>query len=194
MLTYVLVNEDGDKLATAVLAIESSGGRTTLFQSFTSDSTSDATAVVVDSASLKPISALRKIVEPDGDEERIEVEYTEDAVLIRQGEDKQSGLSVGEHSYDNDMTLFLWRTLPFAEGYEGSYTTIITNRRDSQKVNLLVTGKETITVPAGTFDAWRLEITTTNARQIAWYADTQERQLVRYDNDRDVIFELTSQP
>jgi hypothetical protein len=118
------------------------------------------------------------------------VEYTEDGALIKQGDEKQSGLSVPEFSYDNDTSLFLWRTLPFAEGYEGSYTTIITNHRARQKVNLHVVGLESVTVPAGTFEAWRLVITTSNARQTAWFANTPERELVRYDNDRDLIFEL----
>jgi hypothetical protein len=188
--SYVLVSDGGEVLGSAVLSVLVEGDRTTLTQEFSSDAASDVIKVTVDSATLRPIASEREIREPDGDVERIEVEYTEDGALIRQSDDKQSGLSVEEHSYDNDTSLFLWRTLPFAEDYEGSYNTIITNRRNEQKVNLRVDGMETVTVPAGTFEAWRLIITTSNARQIAWFADTPERQLVRYDNDRDLIFEL----
>ncbi len=192
--TYALVNEDGDELGQAVLSVEIDGDRTTLTQVFASEDAEDTTTVTVDSMTLKPVASVRDILEPDGDEEHIEVEYTEDGARIRQGDDKQSGLSVPEHSYDNDTSLFLWRMLPFAEGYEGSYNTLITNHRTRQKVNLRVEGLESVTVPAGTFEAWRLVITTSNARQVAWYANTPERQLVRYDNDRDVIFELTDGP
>ena len=187
---YRLINEDGDELGEAILSIAVEGELTTLVQEFLSDDARDTTTVEVNSLTLKPVASERDIREPDGDEERIEVEYTETEALIRQGEDKQSGLSVPEHSYDNDTSLFLWRTLPFAASYEGSYNTIITNHRTKQKVNLRVDGLESVTVPAGTFEAWRLVITTSNARQIAWYANTPERQLVRYDNDRDLIFEL----
>ncbi len=187
---YRLVNEDGDELGEAVLSVAIDGELTTLVQEFLSGEAADTTTVKVDSVTLKPVTSERDIREPDGDEERIEVEYTENDVLIRQGDDKQSGLSVPEHSYDNDTSLFLWRTLPFADGYEGSYNTIITNHRTKQKVNLRVAGLESVTVPAGTFEAWRLVITTSNARQIAWFTNTPERQLVRYDNDRDLIFEL----
>ncbi|HEU0074751.1 MAG TPA: DUF3108 domain-containing protein [Dehalococcoidia bacterium] len=189
--TYALVDDDGGELGTGVLTVSVEDDVTRLIQTFSSDAAHDTIEVVVDSATLKPISSLREIEETDGDETRIEVEYTEDGALIKQNDDKQSGLSVPEHSYDNDTSLFLWRTLPFAEGYQGSYNTIITNHRTRQKVNLRVTGLETVIVPAGTFEAWRLVITTSNARQIAWFADTPERPLVRYDNDRDVIFELT---
>lgn len=188
--TYILVDDDGKHLGDAILAVVLDGDTTRLEQTFISDAAHDSIEVVVDSATLKPISSLRQIEESDGDETRIEVEYTEDGALIKQNDDKQSGLSVPEHSYDNDTSLFLWRTLPFADGYEASYTTIITNHRSRQKVNLRVEGIEMVTVPAGTFEAWRLVITTSNARQIAWFADTPERTLVRYDNDRNLIFEL----
>ena len=49
-------------------------------------------------------------------------------------------------------------------------------------------------MPAGEFTAWRLEISTANAKQVAWYADTPTRPLLKYDNDRNVIFELESLP
>jgi hypothetical protein len=189
---YELVDNDGKSLGEAVLSVEIEGDRIMLWQEFESDDAEDTTIVTVDSASLKPIASEREIQEPDGDIERIDVEYNEDGALITRNEDEgtTTGLSVPGYSYDNDTSLFLWRTLPFTTGYEGSYTTIITNHRSRQKVNLRVTGLETITVPAGTFEAWRLEITTSNARQLAWYANTPERQLLRYDNDRNVIFEL----
>ena len=54
-----------------------------------------------------------------------------------------------------------------------------------------VTEKETVEVPAGTFQAWRLEIRSSGGKQKAWYADTETRPLVRYDNG-DLVFELVS--
>jgi hypothetical protein len=180
-----------------VHTIATTGNETTLTTRYESpNGNSDTTTVVVDAATLKPVSSLREIQNdnPD-DEDRITVAYTDDGATISTGDgDKQSGMSVDEHSYDNDTSLFLWRTIAFAEGYESSYITVITNRRDDQQVVLRVTGKETITVPAGQFDAWRLEVVTSNARQVAWFADTPEKPMVRYDNDRETVFELTSEP
>jgi len=196
IMTYRLVDDDGKQLAVGRLIVEVSQatGQTTLRQRFESETTEDSIDVVVDSRTLKPVSSRREIINdnPD-DEDLIEVMYTEAGASVTIG-DRQTGLSVPEHAYDNDSSLFLWRTLPFAEGYEGSYVTVITNRRSRQDVVLSVPRNETVTVPAGTFDCWRLEIATENARQVAWYADTPARPLIRYDNDRDVIFELTSRP
>jgi hypothetical protein len=193
-LDYKLVNDAGKELARGTLSVAALGATTKLSQKFESETTADSIDVIVDSKTLKPVSSVRTIdnENPD-DEDLIEVTYTEAGASVKVG-DRQTGLSVPEHAYDNDTSLFLWRTLPFADGYEASYVTIITNRRNRQDVVLNVRGKESVTVPAGTFECWRLEISTENARQVAWYADTPSRPLVKYDNDRDVIFELTSQP
>jgi hypothetical protein len=193
IMMYDVKTERGEMLGREHLRVEvQEGGRTTLSQLFTATDRRDESNVLVESATLKPISSTREIRTPD-DDEFIEATYTDAGVLIRQGE-RQSGLSVPEHSYDNDTSLFLWRTLPFAPGYESSYNTIITNFRSRQVVTLRVTGRETVNVAAGSFEAWRLEIKTSNANQVAWFADTPTRPLVKYDNDRNVIFELASRP
>ena len=193
-LSYVLKNDDGKELGRGTLAVEVSGSTTKLSQSFTSDSGTDESSVVVNSSDLKPQSGTRKIDSKDDDnDETVEVTYTEAGATIKQG-DKQSGISVPEHSYDNDTSLFLWRTIAFVEDYKGAYITIITNRRTRQDVTLVMKGKEQVTVPAGTYTAWKLEIQGANAKQHAWFADTPAKTLLKYDNDRNVIFELERLP
>jgi hypothetical protein len=191
-LEYRLVEDDGDQVGTGTLTVSQSGSNFELGAHFESDISDDTSKVIVRSQDLKPVSSRREIVTED-DTELIEVTYTDQGAVIKQG-DKQSGMSVPEHSYDNDSSLWLWRTIDFKENYESAYITLITNRRSRQTVVLEVTGKESVRVPAGTFDAWRLEIRTANARQVAWIADTPRRTLVKYDNDRNLIFELTSAP
>jgi hypothetical protein len=204
-LEYRLVDSSGKQLGEGTLTVASSGSNLELGSHFESETNNDTTKVVVNAQTLKPVSSSRQIITKD-DEELIEVTYTDKAsdegctvdlpkgcATIKQG-GKQSGMSVPEHAYDNDSSLWLWRTIDFAEGNEFAYRTLITNRRSEQTVVLEVGAKESVTVPAGTFDAWRLEIRTQNARQVAWIADTPKRALVKYDNDRNVIFELTSAP
>lgn len=193
-LEYVLLGSDGNQEATARLSIDAAGDTTTFTAYFESETHTDTITTVTDSETLKPISVKREATgETPEDDTLLEVEYTEEGAFIRVGE-RQSGISVGEHSYENETSLFLWRTIDFAEDYEASYTSVITNHRDDARVYLRVTGKETVTVPAGDFDTWRLEIIASNARQIAWIADTPERTLVRYDNDRGLVFELVTPP
>lgn len=196
-VTYVLKDGAGRETARGTFTIATSSGATTLTQRYAAGGNSDEASVVVDSQTLKPQSATRLISGSDDDQEELQVTYTEQdgaiRAVIRQG-DKQSGLTVPEHAYDNDSSLFLWRTIDFREGYEARYVTIITNRRDRHTVEIKVAGKEQVTVPAGQFAAWRLEIETENAHQVAWFADTAARTLVKYDNDRGTIWELATAP
>jgi hypothetical protein len=196
-LEYRLVDASGAEVAAGVHTIEEDGDQFVLGTHYENAAgNSDTITVVVDGETLKPVSSLR-LIENDNpdDEDRIEAAYTDESVTITTGDgDKQSGLTLEEHSYDNDTSLFLWRTIAFGEGYEASYITVLTNQRNDQQVVLRVPRKETVNVPAGEFIAWRLEIITSNARQVAWYADTPHRPLVRYDNDRGTVWELTSAP
>jgi len=190
---YVLKSKGkGEVVGRTTLSVATSDSNVELSQSFAGDNATDVSTVVADAQTLKPVSATRKIKNTKDDRELV-VTYSKDGALIKDG-DKQSGISVPEHAYDNDASLFLWRTLAFADGYQGKYVTMITNRRTRQEVMLKVRGKETVRVPAGEFTAWRLEIAADDAKQVAWIADTPARTLVRYDNDNGLIFELEKAP
>jgi hypothetical protein len=190
---YVLKNKsNGEVVGRTTLGVANSGANTELKQSFANDTATDVSTVIVDGTTLKPVSSTRQIKNPK-DARELQVTYSKDGALIKDG-DKQSGISVPEHAYDNDASLFIWRTLAFADGYEAKYVSMITNHRTKQDVTLRVRGKETVRVPAGEFTAWRLEIKAEDANQVAWIADTPARTLLRYDNDRGLVFELEKAP
>jgi hypothetical protein len=156
----------------------------------------DETTAVSDSTTLAPLSVDRVIDGPDG-ERHWEVTYVNGTAVVNQRSDedeREDRLSTPAHSYDSATDLFLWRTIDFREGYETTYVDILTAVLAKPEVisqKLEVRGKETVEVPAGTFEAWRLKISSGDGDQTAWYADTPERPLVRYDNGRQV-FELLS--
>jgi hypothetical protein len=191
-LRYLLIDKSGKQAGSGTLTVSREGANTRLGQSFTNGQNNDETSVIVDSRSLKPVSSTRTITGPSSKEE-LSVSYTSDGALIKQG-DKQSGLSVPEHAYDNDTSLFLWRTLRFEPGNDLSYVAIITNRRSRQTVELKVIGREPVTVPAGDFQAWRVEVHGQGSTQTAWYGDVPSRPLVKYDNSAGTIFQLQSKP
>ena len=56
---------------------------------------------------------------------------------------------------------------------------------------LEVKGVEHVTVPAGSFEVWHLEVSSDGTDQDAWYSTEDSRVLVKYDNGPQV-FELTS--
>ena len=206
VLSYVLLNESEDEeVGRGTLSLFEAGGETTLYQSF-SNVEGDATdeSVLVTEALLEPLRGSRELIDAESDERRtVDTEYgTLDdgdyGVRIRQevfdpaeadeADSKRCNpLGLPESAYDNDSSLFLWRTLPFEERLEVQYTAAIPNRRDSRVVTLLVDEVEEIETPAGTFDAWHILIIAEGQSHDAWFDVEAPHRMVRYDNDQQVF-------
>lgn len=193
----VLDDEDQDVGTLEMTIEEARDGRVRLHQYFDfpeAGFVNDAT-VVAGAEDLAPVSTSFQIQGPEGDL-MCGAAYLDGKVVVeRVGEDgeRTDELNVPRAAYDSWSDLFLWRTLPFAEGYDVEYTDVLSctlARSQKQRVGLEVKGLEEVTVPAGTFDAWHLEIASGGGTQDAWYADNEARTLVKYDNDMQT-FELT---
>jgi hypothetical protein len=89
---------------------------------------------------------------------------------------------VPENAVDNDQLLMTLRALPFSEGYITNY--VIVNTINATKVNgtFTVQPQETVTVPAGSFNAWKVEMSFGQTTQYAWYQVDSPFKLVKYDN------------
>ena len=158
----------------------------------------DVIEAQVASETLRPRAVERTIDGPEGKREcGAEYSPTENSVTVfqRAGTDERTDvLEVPPEHYDSWSDLFLWRTIEFFEGNEVKYVDVLScslAKPDLLSVVLKVKEMEEVTVPAGTFQAWRLEIRSGGRTQKAWYADDDRRTLVRYDNG-DLVFELES--
>lgn len=197
---YVLQDTHGNEKGTGVLSVEpGSDGGLALVLRYESGPNTDEATVTVDAATLKP-RTLHREIHSDSSQQVLDGEYRDDVVQITQrtdGNERSNPLRLKANSYDNDSSLFLWRAITFSDGYQARYNTVITNRRQVSAVTLKVTGRESVEVPAGTFDAWRLEISSGGVTQTAWIADRPDRLLVKYDNHAQsgrLVFLLTQVP
>jgi len=156
----------------------------------------DSVNVEVDADTLRPRRVERVIDGPEG-ERRCEASYAEKTVTVQQRteeDERTDTLNVPAPRYDSWSDLFLWRTIDFFEDQELKYIDVLScslAKPDILSVVLKVKEKEEVEVPAGTFQAWRLEFRSGGRTQKAWYADDARRTLVRYDNG-DLVFELES--
>jgi hypothetical protein len=154
----------------------------------------DEVLAVADAATLEPRRVTRTVDGPDG-KRTWEATYGGSAVTVEQrdeNDDRTDELDVPQDHNDTWTDLFLWRTLDLSEGYEGKYMGVVTadfSKPDVITIALKVTGLEEVSVPAGTFSAWRLEIRSGGRTQKAWIADNPQRTLLRYDNT-EIVFEL----
>ncbi len=192
---YVLLDRDnGEEHSRGVLTVTRQDGAFELGLRISDEQDTDDVVVLVDAETLKPLSVRREIslqaktVTGEYDSEEGIVRIT---IIDKDGDERPVPLRLEEHYYDNESSLFLWRTIPFEEGYEASYYSVLANQRSQDLITVRVAGTEEVTVPAGTFQTWRVEIRFRSTKQVAWYADTPERTLVQYDNSRQIM-QLTS--
>ncbi len=188
----------GDELSgSAVLTVERQGDAYLLVQDFTSRAQPlrDTVRVVVDAATLKPRSVERTIAREGEGERRCQAQYSPERVVVRQesqGESRTDQLPLPPHAYESWADIFLWRAIALDRGYRGAYNdvgTCLLRKPGHALMVLEVITEEPVVVPAGTFQAWRVEARSGGHRQTVWIADTPQRPVVRYDNGTHV-FEL----
>lgn len=202
--------KDGDTVkGQATLAVKQEGGRVIFTQSFKDgQGNSDESSVTADATTLKPIASARTVI--DSELRRVLETSYEDVdksecsslrvVRITQTtyeppddttpqSTRSNPLCVPEHAYDNDSSLFIWRTITFEKGYTVSYKTVLANRRETQTVTLTVRDQAKIQTAAGEADAWVVDIAAPTGNQRAWFATTPDHRLLRYNND-SLVFEI----
>ncbi|MFA7248385.1 MAG: DUF3108 domain-containing protein [Dehalococcoidia bacterium] len=218
-LEYRLRTAGGDEVGRGVLSTVQEGDRVVLQQSYMEAKTPegatparDNVAVTVDPKTLRPVQGTRETVNRDASgvarsvrtawTYRVDGERTRLSTHVeREGAaPEDASLDVSAHAYDNESSLWLWRAIAFAKQEErsgedvqvaGTYVSVNPFERTEQVVILRVPQREQITVPAGTFDTWRILVRTGRAVRTAWISSAAPFPVVRWDNG-DVIFELTS--
>lgn len=205
---YVIVNSDEEAQGAGVFSVTQDGeGHFVMVQDFSDDDgNSDRSTVIVEAGTLRPLAGERVIVdatedrrvtavrtygaEDDGDAVVRIAEQTYDPPDEDDPSLRCSPLKIdGEHYYDNDISLFLWRTITFEEGWSGTYTNVLANRRAQRALTVRVRRQEQITMPAGTFDAWLVGIEGEGKEtQSAWFATTPDHKLLVYNNREDQVF------
>ena len=189
------VLDDGKEVGTLTMTIDEEGsGALSLGQEFDFPDKGfvNKATVVADAASLQPQSTSYRIEGPEGNLQ-CDAEYDgSKAAVHRVGEDgeRTDDIVVPQIAYDSWSDLFAWRTIEFSKGYSVEYTDILSctlDRAQKLGVKLTVKAREEITVTAGTFEAWRLEIDSGGETQKAWFTTDNERRLLKYDNGRQVF-------
>jgi len=205
---YVLIDDDGEEQGSGSLSVVEQDGRFAIIQDFgDTEGNSDRSVLMVDAETLEPFVSSREIVDAEDDRRvLLDTEYGELSdgsygVRIRErnfdpsseqdpDSERCNPLKLPENAYDNDSSLFLWRTITFEEDHDVVYTASIPNRRLRRNVTLSIIRQERVETPAGPFDAWYMAILAEGQSHEAWFATTDDHKLLKYDND-NVIFLYT---
>lgn len=197
---YRLVDRDGATVGRGVFTTARDGGDLVLTQTYedTDGAVADQSRVVADAATLRPRSLVRSIAAREGaPAERVEAAYGADgdgapvvrAARERGGDRSEREIALREHHYEDQSSLWLWRTLPLGEGYEARYTSVDPREGGQLTVAAAVADRQTRETPLGAFDTWVLQIRTGRETANVWVHAAPPHEVVRFDNGR-LFFEL----
>ncbi len=195
--SYRVLDSNGKEVGAAQFKIETNGANLRLSQHYDYAAAGyvNDSVVVADPAGLQPVSTNYTLNGPNGNltcEAHYSVGQVSAHRVGRDGE-RTDSLDVPAIAYDSWSDLFLWRTIDFGQGFQTDYVDILSCTLDkTQKIGVTLTVKaqEQVTVPAGAYDTWRLEIDSGGSTQKAWYTTDAAHTLVKYYNG-DQTFELT---
>lgn len=148
--------------------------------------TFDRGITIVRQETLYPVS-IERVIQRRDETRRYEGVYAADRssvdrVEVIDGDREERSFDLREHAYENESALWLWRTLPLSTEYEARYVSMNVVDGAQQTVSLLVTETETITVPAGTFETWRLQVRTGRATNVAWIEQDAPHRVIQWDS------------
>lgn len=93
--------------------------------------------------------------------------------------------------YDDETLFWLLRGIPLEEGWEDAYHNVNLGTARIVVAEVLVEERETIEVPAGEFDTWRIRIRTESITQRVWIEADAPHRMIRA-NIEDLTYELDS--
>ncbi|MCC7409692.1 MAG: DUF3108 domain-containing protein [Phycisphaeraceae bacterium] len=112
------------------------------------------------------------------------------------GQERASQTALEEPVFDNEQALYLIRRLPLAEGYATKFPIYPIQGGVVVECDIDVLGKETVSVPAGTFDCYKVKLSIKSGQVVAlrhtlWFSADEHKYLVKYDAGQAVM-ELVS--
>ena len=196
-LVYELVDADGVVVGRGVFTTTARDDAFELIQTYDEAAAPsgerpiiDVATVVVDAATLRPRTSERTIQRRDpSDDESYEATYgaggAEAQLVITQlsgGDERTREVELRDHHYDSQSSLWIWRAIALGEGFEANYVSV--NPRDASQVTarLVLVDRQTIEVPAGSFDTWRLQVRNGRDTRIAWIHVEPPHEIVQWDN------------
>ncbi len=86
------------------------------------------------------------------------------------------GMKMVGARYDNEQALQLIRRLPLAEGYSATLPIFTVQGGQTVNVEIKVVGRETVTVPAGEFDCFKIDLSIPPVLQQNYWISTDSRR------------------
>jgi hypothetical protein len=184
----LLSDQDGSPIGSGTIDVRPSSTATSIEQLYQIGKVTQHIIGTIDPQSLRPISGEQQVTGSQKDFSLVTT-YQNNTLTIKattaQGE-KDFTIGVAPDSIDNDSVLMTLRAFPLADGYTTSFNTVVGASALQINSTLSVVGKETITVPAGTFETYKVTLGFgSGSNQTTWYEVAAPHRLIQYDNGQN---------
>ena len=115
-----------------------------------------------------------------------EAEYGQDRVRIVShagGSDKVRTLEFDGVTYDGEQIWYLMRRMPLAVGYKTTMRAVPIYSGTCVAPDVEVTAIETVSVPAGTFECYKVAIGIYNQQEFLWFSTDANRYFVKFEGE-----------
>lgn len=210
-INYNIVDQGGGLTGTCELEtkVNTAPGQTTLVQLCANagdkdpgNNRDDRTAIV-DSQTLKPISATRTISDAKKNQRTTFTStYTDTQVKFNANDNgtlhattrdlpKASDKSPDPGYYDDEELFWIIRGITFEKGWEGAYIDVNASNGQTITAQFKVQDQEKVTVPAGTYTTWKVQLSTSSVTQFFWVDVNQPHHVIQADIE-DTTYKLKS--
>jgi hypothetical protein len=198
--TYRVTNREGNVAGTAQVEIQSGGEQVedgwTFHRQIVDMGVSETVTVEVQARGYIPVSSTtirtqaqgQQVVEAIHNQAQIDITLTN-----QQGATVYERVNAPSDVRDERTILSLLRTLPLRQGYATFINSFLPLTGLTERFAIRILGSEQVTVPAGVYDAWVVEVKTTDRTTRAWIAKEAPYPLVKFVEGRSQgTFELTN--
>ncbi len=181
----IVKSSDNSALGTSTIDIQPASDATTIEQRLQLGAVTQHFVVKVDPQTLKPLVSTEEVTGSPNDFS-LTGTYANTKLAITaktaQGE-KNATVDVPLDAYDNNSLLAILRGLPFSARSVSSFTNVIPVNAAQVKSTTTISDQESVTVPAGTFDTYKVVMSFGGGQpQAAWYEVASPHRLIKYDN------------
>lgn len=181
---YDIVDKSGKKLGTSEFSFAKDGDAWLLTATDKAGQLDQTAKVRIDGSTLKPLGKEKTIKNASTDA-TLSITYSAGKVQIKavvNGKDQSASIDFPANALENDQLLMTLRALPLAEGYQCLVVDVVPDTAAKVNTTVRVKGQEKVETPAGSVDAWRVELDFGQAKQTVWYAVAAPFTMVQYDN------------
>lgn len=201
--SYTIFSANGSEIGSIDLGViveseDGQVGQAKFIHEFHSRDLDKRCEIIADANTLQPMSSTVERESAALGHATIVAEYGDTTASVKvtsQRGTEQADVTLPETKYfDSEQVLYVLRSLPMHKRFKASINPVDPASAKVSQVIVQVVGKEAMSVPAGDFDCWRVDLRGMGLR--AWISASEPYQLVAFDdtarNTHNVLVSYTT--